>query len=346
MTPDDRNSTSGATVLAAMVAGQIEAARAFGLPADALAAQAALPPEALADPDGRVPLDRFIALWEAIEAAPGSADFGFWLGRNTSVPNLGAVGYAMVHAPDVRAAFHCLTRFARVIGDVISPEIEERGEHVVFQRAEAARIARLSVLSAAAPVGTLTLLRELTGVDPGGLVVSASFQHPPPAAPERYRQALGCPVEFNAPAVSLVIQRRAFDLPLRRSDQHLFAYLERHVRALDARVAADTSIAARVRQHLIASVREGEPRQSAVARALALSERTLQRRLADEGTTFAALVDEVRLELARMYLGDPKLAVFEIAFLLGYSEPSAFNRAFRRWTGRSPREFREAAATL
>jgi AraC-like DNA-binding protein len=341
MTPDDRNSTSAATVLAAMVAGQIEAARAYGLPADALAAQAGLTPEALADPDGRVPLDRFVALWEAIEAAPGSADFGFWLGRNTSIPSLGAVGYAMVHAPDVRAAFRCLTRFARVIGDVISPEIEERDEHVVFQRAEEARLARLSVLSSAAPVGTLTLLRELTGLsDTADVVVSASFQHPPPAAPERYRQALGCPVEFNAPAVSLVIKRSAFDLPLRRADQHLFAYLERHVRALDARVAADTSIAARVRQHLVASVRDGEPRQAAVARAMALSERTLQRRLADEQTSFATLVDEVRAELARMYLADPKLAVFEVAFLLGFSEPSAFNRAFRRWTGQSPREFR------
>ena len=169
----------------------------------------------------------------------------------------------MVHAPDVRAAFHCLTRFPRVISDVISPEIDERGEQVVFRAPR-----RPAGAAGGAVVGGAD-----GHVDPAARADrpdrhrrrrgGRQFQHPPPAAPERYRQALGCPVEFNAPAVSLVIKRSAFDLPLRRADQHLFAYLERHVRSLDARVAADTSIAARVRQHLVASVREGEPRQAA-----------------------------------------------------------------------------------
>jgi len=72
-----------------------------------------------------------------------------------------------------------------------------------------------------------------------------------------------------------------------------------------------------------------------------MSERTLQRRLKDEGTTFAVLVDEVRTDLARMYLADDRLAVYEVAFLLGFSEPSAFNRAFKRWLGTSPREYRQ-----
>jgi AraC-like DNA-binding protein len=101
-----------------------------------------------------------------------------------------------------------------------------------------------------------------------------------------------------------------------------------------------------VRQQLVERLRDGEPEQGAVARPLGLSERTLQRRLRDEGTTFGALVDDVRLELARMYLGDPELAIFEVAFLLGYSEPSAFNRAFRRWTGASPSEHRRATGAL
>ncbi|HVK77274.1 MAG TPA: helix-turn-helix transcriptional regulator [Kofleriaceae bacterium] len=78
-----------------------------------------------------------------------------------------------------------------------------------------------------------------------------------------------------------------------------------------------------------------------VARRLGMSERTLQRRLKDEGTTFAVLVDEVRTDLARMYLADDRLAVYEVAFLLGFSEPSAFNRAFKRWLGTSPREYRQ-----
>jgi AraC-like DNA-binding protein len=120
----------------------------------------------------------------------------------------------------------------------------------------------------------------------------------------------------------------------------LFAYLERHADALQARVPDADSLAGRVRKCLIARLRDGEPEQPTIARALGLSERTLQRRLRAEHTTFAALLDQVRSELASMYLLDPQLAVFEVAYLLGFSEPSAFNRAFRRWTGKTPREFR------
>ena len=88
-------------------------------------------------------------------------------------------------------------------------------------------------------------------------------------------------------------------------------------------------------------MRQGEPDQIDLARKHGMSERTMQRRLKAEGTTFAALVDEVRTDLAKMYLADDKLAVFEVAFLLGYSEPSAFNRAFKRWLGTSPTEYRQ-----
>jgi len=78
---------------------------------------------------------------------------------------------------------------------------------------------------------------------------------------------------------------------------------------------------------------------------LGLSQRTLQRRLSDEGTTFARIVDRTRRELSEHYLTEPNVAAFEVAFLLGYSEPSAFHRAFRRWTGMTPQEFRRRAST-
>ena len=141
----------------------------------------------------------------------------------------------------------------------------------------------------------------------------------------------------------LVLPRALLDRPLVSPNEGLFAYLERHAEALQARVAGSASLASRVRELLSARIRQGEPEQAAIAQALAMSERTLQRRLQDEGVTFAVLLDDVRADLGRMYLADPKLAIFEVAFLLGYSEPSAFNRAFRRWTGTSPSDFRRQA---
>jgi AraC-like DNA-binding protein len=351
MTADDRKAPlgdsdpdAGSTILGAIVAGHIEAARAYGLPADDLARKAGIAAADLRDPDARVPLDRWTSLWEAIDAEPAATEFGFWLGGAVTMQSLGVIGFAMQHAPTVRDAFACLDRFRKVINDVISPIISEEGDRVVFHRTEPPRIARLVTLAAATPVGTLTLVRELTGTDDASIAATeAAFQHPPPRNAAEYQRRLGCPVHFNAPEVRLVLPRRLFDLPLRRPDPGLFVYLGRHAQALEAKLTDRSTVAARVRQQLLERIRDGEPEQNTLARHLGLGERTLQRRLRDEGTTFAALVDDVRLQLARMYLQDPALAIFEIAFLLGYSEPSAFQRAFRRWTGTSPGEHRRQA---
>nr|AQQ75042.1 hypothetical protein [uncultured bacterium] len=347
MTDDARRSTFAAsgTMLAAVVQGNLEAAKAFGLDTDALRRKAGLSDDMLSDPDGRIPVESYVSLWEAIHAAPRALSFGLWLGKSLSVGALGVVGYVMQHAPDVRAALYCLERFNGLLGDGVGPEITERGEHVVLHRVEPPRLARLSSLSIAAPLGTVTLLRELAGLgESEPLAVEAAFQHPPlpPEALAELEALLGCPLRFNEGEMRLVLPRSILDRAVVTPNGRLLAYLERHAEALQARVRSSASVAGQVREILTARLRQGEPDQGAVAQALALSERTLQRRLQEEGTSFADLLDEVRRDLARMYLADPKLAVFEVAFLLGYSEPSAFNRAFKRWTGQSPSEFRRS----
>lgn len=344
MTVDDKNRTSSASdpsVMAALVAGNLSAAAAFGLPTSELMARAGLSEAALADPDGRVPLSSYVRLLQAIDAEPRALEFGFWLGSTVSVRALGVVGFAMQHASDVRSAFRCLDRFRKVMGDRVSPIIEESDDHVTFRQTEPAELAGLASAGVSGPVGTLTLLRELSGCSATApLAVEAAFQHAAPADLSPYQAALGCPVRFGATETRLVVQRAVFDVPIERADPALFGYLALHATALEARLPRDQTLAATLREALLERLAEGEPEQGVLARRLGMSERTLQRRLRAEGTTFAALLDELRAELARQYLGDKALAVFEVAYLLGYSEPSAFNRAFRRWEGRAPREYR------
>jgi AraC-like DNA-binding protein len=348
MTDDATNSTFGAseprgTVLAALVRGNLEAAGAFGFDPQPLLRAAGLDEGALADPDGRVPVERYVTLWEAICREPRSLDFGLWLGHGMRVTALGVVGYVMQHATDVRAALYCLERFNGLLGDGVGPKVQEAEGRLILSRTEPPRVARLEALCIAAPLGTVTLIRDLTGIGASEPVaVEARFQHPslPPAALRELESALACPIEFNAADTRLVIGDRVLERPLLAQNPDLFTYLERHAQALQQKLERSPSVTNRVRELLVERLRDGEPDQPSIARALGLSERTLQRRLQDENATFAALVDEVRADLARVYLGDRKLAIFEIAFLLGYSEPSAFNRAFRRWTGRSPSDFR------
>lgn len=349
MTDDATNSTADANaegigVLAALVRGNLEAAAAFGFDADALARSARLSPESLADPDGRVPVERYIALWEAIERDPRAQRFALWLAREIQIGALGVVGYVMQHAADARAALDCMDRHARLLGEGIAPTLTDLGDRISLHRTEPPRIVRLTALSLSAPLGTVMLLRQLTRLpSEARLALEVAFQSSPPPEPLRaeIESALACPVIYNASETRLVLSKPLLERPLAAPNPALFEYLDRHARSLSDKLKGATSTSSRVRELLVACVREGEPDQSAIAKALALSERTLQRRLQEEKVTFAQLVDEVRQDLARMYLADPGLAVFEIAFLLGYSEPSAFNRAFKRWTGASPSAYRD-----
>ena len=354
MTDDATNSTSdatlgddhpaGETVLAALVRGNLDAAVAFGFDAGALAAAANLKSADLEDPDGRVPFERYLALWEAICALPDALRFALWLGKAVRIEMLGVVGYVMQNAGDVRSALRCFERFNMLLGDHVGPRITEDADTVVLHRTEPPRVTRLAPFSMAAPLGTVTLLRQLARISEAEpLAIEAAFQNPPieRGVLAEYEAALGCSVRFNARDTRLVLSRAVLDRSLTVPNPGLFAYLENHASLLQAKLRGSTSLAGRVRQLLAERIREGEPEQRSIAKKLALSERTLQRRLQEENVTFADLVDEVRADLARMYLNDETLAVFEVAFLLGYSEPSAFNRAFRRWTGQSPSQYRQ-----
>jgi AraC-like DNA-binding protein len=348
-TLDASDGDARGTVLAALVRANLEAAGAFGFDVGALARTVGLLPDTLTDADGRVPFERYVALWEAIDADPRALAFGLWLGSAVSLSALGVVGYVMQHAPDVRGALGCLERFNGLLGDGIGPTISERDGQLVLHRVEPPRIARLRSLSIAAPLGTVTLLREMAGLGSGAAVaLEVAFQHPalPAATLSELDRAFACPIRFNDNEMRLVLPASILERPLVSTDAGLYAYLERHAESLQARLAGSASLAGRVRELLAARLRQGEPDQGAIARALAQSERTLQRRLADEGVSFAGLLDEVRADLGRMYLADRQLAIFEVAFLLGYSEPSPFNRAFRRWTGQSPSEFRQSLDSM
>jgi len=341
--PSGSDDGTGVSVLAALVIGSLEAAAAFGLSVPELRARAGLGERELADPDGRVPRDGYTRLLQAIDAAAGAEQFGFWLGETVSVRSLGVAGFAMQHAADVRSAFRCLERFRSWLGERASSSIEEQADRVVFRQRQPPELARLGSLGVAAPVGALTLLRELSSWRAGAqLALEVSFQHAPPPDLDRYRTVFACPVSFGAAETRLEIVRAVFDVPVRRADPSLFAYLERHQAALLSR-QLDRGSSSQLRAALLPLLPEGEPEPSSLARRLGLSERTLQRRLHAEGTSFAALLDELRLDLARRYLGDAQLALYEIAYLLGYSEGSAFQHEFRRWTGQSPREHRRTA---
>ena len=180
-----------------------------------------------------------------------------------------------------------------------------------------------------------------TWVDPGFRPLEMRFAHPRAASRALFARYFGCPVAFGAEATEMLLDPAQLALPLRGADRHLLALLERLGEAmLAARGEGPARLRARAERLVLERLPKGAPTASEVAAALGLGERTFARRLGDEGVAFRSLVEEVRARAARSYLRDPELPLAQIAYLLGYSEQSAFTSAFRRWTGTSPGRYR------
>jgi len=348
VTSDARGVAEGAKpadlVLAAIVGSVVEAGELLGLSRSLLLEQLGLSLADFSDPDALLPLESYVAAWEALVAAPGSADIGLRLGAMSSPRLLGALGYAMVHAPDAVSAVLLFRRFRRLVSDTLAPEIDVDEEHITYHLVWPSRVARIAQFADCAFAGTLAMLKDLTGLpDSTPLAVEAWYQCSRPDGVDR-AVVLGCPVRFNAPDTRFVLRRRLLERPLPRSHASLFDYLERHASTVLARLPSDGRLSIRARRLITEALRNGEPSPKEIAKKLSLSERTLQRRLREEQTTFAELLDGARRELAELYVCEVGVAAYEVAFLLGYSEPSAFHRAFRRWTGVTPQEFRRRQA--
>lgn len=330
--------------MASIVRSVVDVAQHMGFDRQTMLGELGMKPSDFDDPDGLVPLENYVRAWELIAERPDQAELGLKLGALSSPEFLGALGYAIVHAPDGLAAVRMFHRFRALVSNTLAPEIDIDDDTVVYHLVWPPRVARLVQFADCAFAGTLALIQKLLDLPPSvRLAREAHYQCARPETGPDRAKVLGCDVYFGAPETRLVMRREPIERRLPRHDPSLFAYLERHANAVLSRAATSERASDRVRRLITAHLREGEPSQLDVSRRLGMSERTLQRRLRAEDTSFASILDSVRAELSQLYLREATLAAGEVAFLLGYSEPSAFHRAFRRWTGVTPQAFRRQA---
>ncbi len=328
------------TILSAVVAGVLDAAVSLGQDRDALIAGAGLDPALLADPDARLPIEHDLRLWEILSRARIGLDLGDRLG----MAPLGVVGYAMQHGATVGEALAWRDRFRTVLHPDLIPRTDLRtgpeGDRVVFVKQVPMPFARLREPVYAQAAATVSSMRGLCGRD-----VRARFIVYPmarPADPERHERWFGCSVSWGAPLFEVAFDASVLEVPLPRRDPALFGYLARRVEALHGALPDDVRWVDKVRREIGGLLAHGEPRLANVAQRLAVSERTLHRRLAEEDANFASILDALRHERAELLLEDQRLSSSEVAFLLGYVEPAAFFRAFKRWTGETPQAWRAA----
>jgi AraC-like DNA-binding protein len=178
----------------------------------------------------------------------------------------------------------------------------------------------------------------MTGVD--WIPLKVGFQYPQPEDVSAYHRLFRAPLEFEQPINFVIFDAALLDQPFPKANPGLFAVLDRYIIELLKKLPRQENIVDSVRQEISDGLRGGDAGLEAIALRLSIAPRTLQRKLKEAGTSHQELLDEMRRELSIHYLQERQMAVCEVAFLLGFSETSAFHRAFKRWTGTTPGEFR------
>jgi AraC-like DNA-binding protein len=307
----------------------------LGYDCDGLTAAAGLSGIDFDDPDGRVPCEAVGQLLARAQQSHFTPNLALELARLTPIGSYPLLDYLVLTSDTVGAGVRQLGCYRELVGDPATITVDDTVDPVRVEMS-----GRPSPFSAEY-TASLMVLHFHKETDGGFSAASVSFQHEPDDA-AAFERVLGCPVRTRAPWSGITVPLAAWELPLRRRDPVLRQVLEAQANGILATLPKRTGVALELQRALAAQVAGGDTAIAAMSRGLAMSSRTLQRRLAAEGVSYQELLDEARKEAAGRHISEQALAICEVAYLLGYSEPAPFHRAFRRWYGTTPDLFRRA----
>lgn len=330
------------TIAATSTLAMVRTAVARGARVDDLLADAGVPMGLLEEPDARLDAPTVLALWNALRERTG--DPALQLEAPTSLP-FGAyrvIDYLVATSPTVGAGVERFVRFFPLIAERVALRTAPARDGVDL----------LLAMASGDPVPPVyvdyvfsaLVSRIRMRIRPDLRVREVALRQPAPPAAARYREWFRAPVTFGAAHDRLSFGREEWEAATESADEALLQLVEEHARLLAERALRPAGgFRATVEAAIAAALPEGGAAED-VARALNVSTRTLQRKLEAAGCTFRDVSESVLSRLAKGYLADPAVGIAEVSYLLGFSEQSAFNRAFRRWTGETPGSWRRRAA--
>jgi AraC-like DNA-binding protein len=295
----------------------------------------------LAHPEQRLPESVSREVWRLAAEATGDEAIGIHVAEARTPAAGDVLEYAFRASPTLADALGQVVRYARVMHDRITIRLAPEGDGARPTGTVPADYPVNRYQTEYALATWLRLARDTCDRDVAPL--DASFAHVAPARLDEHRRFFACALRFGQPVIGLLMVRSDLGRPMRGADPALAALLGRQLDKMLVSLPADPSVSARARLLVKDDLPSGSVSVDRVAGQLAMSVRTLSRRLEAERTSFRHLLDSVRRELAVAHLRDPRMELAEIAFLLGCSESSAFHRSFKRWTGRTPLAFRRQA---
>ncbi len=327
------------TVLSVASRAVLDACAQLGLDPATILAAAGLSADQVFDPDVRLPADQSDALWRY--AFEQSKDPNLALHAAEALP-FGAykvLDFVVANAPTVGEGLGRVARYFPLVDVRAGFRIEDDEPLRLVMRVPNGAI------PAPAQEYTFAAIVSRSRACAGGSwpLKAVEFTFDAPEDTSEHERIFGCPIHFSRAEPQLLIPRSSWDLPVRGADAALFSVLQDHATRLLAELPTEEpSLVTQLKAHLREELRGGDPSMRKLARRTGMGERTLQRRLKQLDLGYSGLLSEVRREMSCDYLREPNVSIAEVAWLLGYSEQSAFTRAFRTWTGQTPAAWRSA----
>lgn len=319
----------------------INAAKAAGVEPEELSRAARLDLSALQDVDNQISFKQLIEIYQQAARLTGDNAFGLHAGELDSPKLYGILGYVTINSPDMGEALNRLVRFQQLRSNAYRFSLEVKGASAqlsYFYLANDATPEERRHESEETLCSIILFGRMLTRSD--WIPREVRFEHAEPENISEHERIFRAPVHFSKPATELIFDSSFLEMPLVEADLTLGSLLERQAEELLANSTRHGAFSHQVRQLIKETLPSGEARIDSIGRKLGVSSRTLQRKLREEGTSYQELLEETQRSLAEFYLRKPEIAICEVSYLLGFSQASAFHRAFRRWTGMTVKEFR------
>ncbi|OOY06778.1 AraC family transcriptional regulator [Thioclava sp. F28-4] len=323
-----------------LFARKIVAAAGGGVDAAAMLGSVGIAPDDPWNAGRMVSAERYYDMLEKIADQIDVTDLPLRTGASMRLDEYGALGLAFKAATTLGASYARVERYARLWTSVVEYELRpEAGGTLFILHREGERRLGMRLSNEATLASAVSIARQVSPVPLAP--VEVLVRHPAPRSITAHEDWFGCPVRFGADLDAILYDNETLARPNILGDEGISKYLTKHLDAEMAEITQEPALVLQAKTAIAQALSEGAPKMSEIAGSLGLSARSFHRRLSEHGVNFQRLTEETRRDLAEGLLRDESHSLAEIAFLTGFSEQSAFTRAFKRWVGTTPASYRK-----
>ena len=296
-------------------------------------------PTAVKQPDTRIPIETYLLIQDEAARYTNDPSFGLHMGEFAEAGSWSILGYLMMNCQTLGEAFEKSGRYSRIVGNLIEGRVKIRFNKITLILSTPPHAPKMSRHCYESTISSsVRMMRNLTGIQLSPLEVT--FIYPEPESTAEYERVFRCPVLFGQKENSFTIPMGFVNTPILMANPDLMAYFEKYAQDFVAKIDRQKEYTQTVTKIILSRMDDEKLSINKVAKEMIVSVRTLQNRLKAEGSVFSQLHKDIRENLAKQYLRE-NYTVEDITYLLGFSEPSVFRKAFKKWAGVTPGQYRQ-----